>query len=411
MLNIKQVSIVFLLLFLPSSFMMMFNTSSHTQGLTVALIVAFFSLLFSGVSKKYITRANPLLFVLILLAITLHGLLVHGLTNNFDNQKFIGSLILLPLLYAVSAGLASVAHQSSDKSFDKLIVICFYTFLLIGILGILKISPFNGGYKEVFFFSEPSHFARPFLPFLAYMAVTRKGVSRILFILSGLILGALLENLTLVVGLVFVGLLFAKKRSLVTILVIFVLILILKNYIDLDYFIDRLNFSSDGNNLSSLVYLQGWEGALNHLKGSYFMGYGFQQYGLNEIASEAELRIYDIIQGQLNYNDGSFMAAKIIGEFGVFGLFALFGFSIVWFKSAKALASSVDIRRLEYVNPQSLFFSCVFFCALTDFFVRGSGYFNAPMTLFYVACIFKMVETKSEKLSRFRIRFLSKKAR
>jgi hypothetical protein len=156
---------------------------------------------------------------------------------------------------------------------------------------------------------------------------------------------------------------------------------------ELGYFLNRLNFSGETQNISSLIYLQGWQQLWESLERTHGWGVGFEQLGIHgtEVASAAAISSIFQIEG-LNVMDGSFVFAKVVSELGLFG--GLFGaaFTILAFQSFLAL-------RHKRERPVVVFARCVIVCFIVDMFVRGTGYFTGS-TLLALAAACILVESK-----------------
>ena len=89
---------------------------------------------------------------------------------------------------------------------------------------------------------------------------------------------------------------------------------------NLDYFDERLDLT-DLNNLTLLVWLQGWFIISSTFQYSNWLGVGFQMLAYDKELTEISYYIFDFFStGFFNVEDGGFLAAKIIGELGLFGI-------------------------------------------------------------------------------------------
>ena len=154
-----------------------------------------------------------------------------------------------------------------------------------------------------------------------------------------------------------------------------------------EYFLSRLILTPQSENLSVLVWLQGWHEALINFDESGWNGIGFQQFGLNGPKSEVSHKIsYKLSHefGQsvqfMNVLDGGHLGAKLLGEFGAFG---------VWVVLASLFLILISIRELGSLLFKHQFTSSAVFahCCVASFcisiFVRGTGYFSSDVLLFF----------------------------
>lgn len=144
-----------------------------------------------------------------------------------------------------------------------------------------------------------------------------------------------------------------------------------------DYVASRLVFDEDNKNLSNLVYLQGAESAYTSFLSSNGVGVGFQNMGNQEPGYFTELIRSVNNGGDLNRLDGSFLAAKIITEFGLLGIMFCLMVIINFLRVCNIVWSG------SY--PNSLLF--VLYAAssgqiMIEFFVRGYGYFSPGFIVF-----------------------------
>jgi hypothetical protein len=150
--------------------------------------------------------------------------------------------------------------------------------------------------------------------------------------------------------------------------------------LELAYFTDRLDFSATTLNLSNLVYVQGWEQIQESLGWTSGWGVGFQQMGFRETEAAAARLIRFIMGGDdLNVLDGGFVFAKIVSEFGVFGVLLTVIFLVEAARCIRAL-------RAQRGGAAATLASCIVVSYGIDMFVRGTGYF-VESTLLFVAAV------------------------
>jgi hypothetical protein len=161
---------------------------------------------------------------------------------------------------------------------------------------------------------------------------------------------------------------------------------------DIDYYADRLNLADDTRNLSALVYLQGWQIISNALTTGDSIGVGFQQLGLTGQMSDASELIYRLTGDSLNTFDGSFMTAKIIGEFGVFGLIPLFLLIVLIVKSSRQIRR-ITVGGEPASNARALGLSLVagYVC---DVLLRTAGYLTATSFLLVTGLVINHLLSK-----------------
>ena len=311
------------------------------------------------------------------------AIIVHG---EADAGRFFGSIVLLFSAGLAAVALSDTAGRMSGSEFDAMIFGSFWIFVVAGLAGLVHFSPFAPqASKAVLFFNEPSHYSLTFMPFFAYAAIRAKPAARLALIVAAAGLSLALESLTMIVGVMLTSLLQMRTRQIIMSSPIFFGVL---SVLTLDYYTDRLNFSPDSTNFSSLVFLSGWERAWLGLRDTYGLGVGFQQFGV--VGDQG--RISDIILGligdRLNVLDGGTVGAKFVGEFGVFGIVLLAGFALFWIRQCLALRRvALDGGLGTAVGAQTTFAACCVAMFIIDIFVRGISYFS-PSSLLFAASAF-----------------------
>jgi hypothetical protein len=244
-------------------------------------------------------------------------------------------------------------------------------------------------------FTEPSHLALSATPLLAYIWATGKVQIKFLALLAITVLALTSYSSTLVflILLLNIGLLFASFRAvrsnltallsaaaLLTSTVIFLLfgnheraILSVADILDL----------RPESNLSSLVYVNGWQLLIGNLESSNGLGLGFNAMGCDPrpFTEITEWLTLFELEDQ-NYNDGSFMLSKVGSEFGYLGLGIFAAISIF------SLLRLFSIGRPDTNSPVSSFivlFLAVFF--IGGLVRSGGGYFAGPALLAFFSLL------------------------
>lgn len=265
-----------------------------------------------------------------------------------------------------------------------------YIFLILGYFCLFFPSFFTLAsvyQKYVFPFTEPSHYALS-VGFLSLITGYFIKNIRIFLVFSLFLQGVLYPNLTLIIfSLLCFCIFFLNKKLLWTFIVsYFLLILSIVIFLSIDiskftYFVERINFSKSNDNLTALVYMQGFDDALMSLKQTYGFGLGFQMAGTNEPSIYGE-KIYDQVGKYLNRQDGGFLASKIVSEFGLLGLTIILSYLFYFFKYVRYLKYYEINQELKYP-----YFYLAMIGFFIEVFVRGIGYFSPQiyliLTLFF----------------------------
>lgn len=241
-------------------------------------------------------------------------------------------------------------------------------------------------------FLEPSHLALAIAPVLAALIATRSPWERLLgwicalliFLLSGsatlfVMLAACLVA-TLVSGRVGVGRLLVRMGFGTLALLSLIWLSPFR-----DAFVERVagvvSFGADSN-LSSVVYVHGWQLAQENVEATLGLGLGVNRMGCEPrpVTSAGEILDYFDL-GDGNYNDGSFTFAKALSEFGFLAL-ALWAFMFVrlW-KAVRRSQASVG----ERFHQHRVYLISAALVAVFGSLVRGTGYFAGTFLLGVIA--------------------------
>ena len=379
------VTILFLFLILPSLLRFLLPVSSMSAGVAVgATSVIFLKLRTLKFSWEYFL-SNSILLLLIGIAASTHFAFA-AMLSPVNGSRFVFSLLLALLLIVAAIVVSPVVFGSMHVNGRPERAI-FFILILSALFGIVGIQPSGVDVytKPVFPFTEPSHFALVFTPILLWMSVTARGVFPYVYIIFGLIIAVLLQNVTMVVGVILTAAVCLPVFRFLLVSFVMAGAAVALNS-DLSYFSDRISFASESSNLSALVYLQGWQLIEESLSNSMGWGLGFQQLGENETSVQAALMINAILKTDSNISDGGFMLVKVVSEFGIFGIVAV----AIYFHLFVA-----SFRRLRHVALNNI--DCpagkVLALAITvtyviELLIRGIGYFSGTGFLLISAIVY-----------------------
>jgi hypothetical protein len=150
-----------------------------------------------------------------------------------------------------------------------------------------------------------------------------------------------------------------------------------------NYFFSRLNFINGEANLSSMIWISGWERAWLELKNSYGLGVGFQQLGYSDIKGAYMDNIIRLFGKPFNLYDGGSLAPKIIAEFGLLGIIVIFSYLVLFFHLVYKMRNIAKLNRgLKRDEIFFCFYSSLIVSFSLELFVRGVGYFSSGVTFF-----------------------------
>jgi hypothetical protein len=318
--------------------------------------------------------ALPLSVIVLLSAhIAISSILVEGA----DFGRFAASCAILLVLFTgahfASKKLLGISSTTLVRAAD-LVLLLLAMCGLAGAAGAPALGPPGMHDKPVVIFSEPSHFALAVLPLLLFRMAVARTSTQILLIVGALLVAAMLQNLTMIAGILAVSAVLLRQWLVVVLLIPAAGAALV---LDVSYYTDRLALSSESNNLSTLVFLQGWQNAILNFSETHGFGVGFQQFGVAGSTGDIAAKISKLLSGaSLSLLDGGTTASKLIAEFGSFGILILAVY-------VRAAARSISfIRRSQFIPPVARDTRRIFFCALIttyliELFVRGIGYFSA----------------------------------
>jgi hypothetical protein len=331
-----------------------------------------------GRRPRSVSGATVILITLT--AVALHGLIA-SIFQPFDGLHAGLSIVLLAGLMGGGFALAEALVLASNAEIDRGARVCLITLVAISIEGILGLSipsPYASP-KPMFPFTEPSHFALTLAPFFLYACVRSRGAIRWSILLLGTLSAVLIQNLTMMIAVMIAAVLCLKRYVVVGLLVVIGLAV---TQLDISYYIERVDLTGDTQNLSTVVYLQGWQLVFESINISSGWGLGFQQLGIHGTSVDASDIIFALVGGYGNILDGGFTFAKIVSEFGAFGLVLICIFLVVAFSAARHIRFSA---KKPADRNAALFAACIIVCYGIELFVRGAGYFTGTSLLMVAA--------------------------
>lgn len=380
--------------FTPSfMFFMFFRTSSPAPGLMIAAVLLVVLVLMGiGRSPTMQDIANALAMVALwMILIMAHGA-VAGLMHPPELARAALSGVAIAFMLLAAILNAPTLFGSDDEATGFATNVIRAVFVVIATASLLGIQPQTLDLeKPVFPFTEPSHYALAFAPLLIDGCVRARPVGRLLLLLTGFVIAYLLQSLSL---LIVVAMTSAISLPIVRLGIIAAILAVVSlTLLDLTYFIERVSSDEGAQNISRLVYVQGWELIGGSLSDSWGWGVGFQQLGFAPIDSPTADLLFRLLGTDANLKDGGFTAAKIISEFGLFGIVGLIVLVTV-------IASGFFRLRRQATKPGELtggeiLAYSILVAYLTEIFVRGIGYFSGTTMLLFAACSYLWKTRKS----------------
>jgi hypothetical protein len=349
-------------------------SSSVSFGTTLAALTFIGLQLLHGAETRLAKQA-PFFALLISMGVALHL----GLAATYgpvDLLRGLGSVPVLAICVMGAAAAADLLSRARPVQLRRVLHRCTQALLIIGLWGGLGLPEpsFGGWNKPIFPFTEPSHFAVTIGPYLLFTCVTCRTITRVAYICTAVLVTALLQSTTLAAIVIVTTLLCLRLRYA---LIACALLAPVIASLDLTYYLARLDFSEETSNLTSLVYLQGWQLIGEAWETSSGIGIGFQQLGVFGTEVPAAQLIAAVLgspDAVLNLFDGGFTLAKLLCEFGIFGAAALVTFApVIW----RATASLHRHAALARPSEPALLIACAFIVgSVFELALRGIGYFT-----------------------------------
>lgn len=321
-------------------------------------------------------------------------------------KPLLSLLILLTLLFA-AAVMAVNLRRTRDEILIRAIFKLSILILLLGFFSLVTRIEFPGYQilnNPVFPFAEPSHYALAVSPILFFTGLFLTRFLRGVLIFLLIVLGVFFPSLILLFVVLMMISFYYLSRPLKFLIItagLGLLIFFSLNQMEIfNHFTQRLTFTDGFTNLSTLVYIQGWEDAYIALRETSGIGLGFQRMGTLPPGEYGE-KIFSIFGGFLNRNDGSFLAAKIISEFGILGILLVSGFLKSFFKSAVFISKYQKFKLVhnkgEEFSAKKIFVHTIILFFFTEMFIRGYGYFSSGVFLLFMSILILLNRGKHEK--------------
>ena len=219
------------------------------------------------------------------------------------------------------------------------------------------------------------------MPFYLYICVTATARRRLAMLAFGLFMVVALESLTLAIGWVLVVV--VCSRGWLVPLGIAALSAIVLTQVNLTYFLDRLDFSDETTNLSTLVYLRGRQ-LVEKRCGRRRLGGGFpaaRPSGYKHRHLTRSLRSL----AQMQYSRRRLWHGKT-GRRVWLDRYGYRDWSLNFLSIQSLLRLRFTARQPASVSRTMIFMNAVLASYLVEFLVRGTGYFS-PTAILLVAAL------------------------
>ena len=392
------ISFLFIII-VPNTFFMYYEDITSTrQGLIISIL---FIISFYLIKYRSIDLDKSLLPIFIFLFFAfLTSIYSMMLFDAFEYKRFFLSFLLICICVLVAFCFVIISSKISDRKLYRYASIIFYLILFDGIYLLINNTFFTFN-RRTLLFPEMSHFSLIFAPLLLFKVLTFKNTIHVyLLILISLIMAFGIQNLTLLISVFLIMMMYSIKKTFLFFLISLIIAPLYVDIGDFKYFIDRIPVS-DTQNLSALVFLSGWERTFLNLKHTFFLGVGFNQLGPVGTTGffQSEIASLGLSLKDLNITDGGSLAPKIISELGILGLAFIFVYLFYLTRTVYRIKKNSLI--FSYLD---MFYISIFIMSFVAIFIRSSGYFSPAFFLFLSSIIY----LNKFKLKDYNIFFKSK---
>jgi len=368
-----------------------------TLGLNVVVLILV-GIVWLGINWKIAIGSAELILAFFAYAIYSSIVVLAG-PCRADFSKSILSIPILMFLFLLGL---EVGRRANNRDWLKLqttsqwiLVVVYISFAIEKLVPAL--FPLHAGAQASGqlsgLFSEPSHVAFSLFPCVAILQVSACKKTRRKGILAHIGLLVFSRSSTLVVltaaWIAYRHLVQRKIRQAVLVVLGTALLVALVSIINFDQFVlptvtraTGVAASSETTNVSSLVYVQGWQDAWFNLQRTRGIGLGLNMMGHGTLPDVPARNVLSLLGLEnLNAQDGSFLFAKIISETGVLGM-ALYVMIIWrWIRLEKSLRRHSE----NPVHSVAVAQTALIFCFIVSSILRGAGYFSGGLLLLVVA--------------------------
>ena len=372
------------------------------QGLSFATgtaLISVFAILLVGMRRIPLSAGDVqsalAITIAVVFVVVTHLLIAYAIDGDpgFDFGRAMLSIALMGLIL-LSVPAVCQGVMGGDNKLDMIVKVMCGMFVLIAILSLLQLQPEspNLGSKPTFPYTEPSFLGFSMPAFLIFTLLRTSTPVRLAILGVFLTLGYLLSNLTIIAA---CGLAAVVCLPLSWFAVGIGVIIMSLASLDLTYYTDRLDFDwANSSNLSSLVYVQGWQMLQESISRTHNWGLGFQQLGVVYTNVPASVRINALLGFDLNLQDGGFVLSKIISEMGIIG--GILVFSYLYFVGKAFVGLKMAKNGLSDMSDGELFARACIIGYLVELFIRGTNYFTGTFVLMISGVLYLILKQRAE---------------
>jgi hypothetical protein len=383
----------------PHFIFVYFGASSLAIGL-VLLSSLILPIVFVEIVRATIPLSVVVFMVISTIVLVLYAFYGYLSSGAMKSLYSMSLLLLIVLAYKLFLFLDKLSFDSLMSTLNVFVIILFVMGWLSYFFG-APLYAYVDLEKPVFPFSEQSHYALSVGVFIVALVTVCKIKMAFVYIGNLILQGILFPNLTMIMFSLLCALIIVFRARFVFALfwliifsVLFLsLMFYLVNYVD--YFSSRLDFEAM-ENLTLLVWVQGWMIAATSLIETNALGVGFQAMGSPQTTlPHISNLIYEIYGATYNIEDGGFLLAKFVSEFGILAILLSFvyfswcGYYIVSLHRKRRIETRRVFMAGNLLNKE-IIVDGLLFAFIVEYVFRGYGYFSPGLVIFMAALIYTL---------------------
>jgi hypothetical protein len=161
-----------------------------------------------------------------------------------------------------------------------------------------------------------------------------------------------------------------------------------------------LALTGESDNLSTLVFLQGWQRAALNIYETGGLGVGFQQFGFVGSLGAVANRIGQLVGTSINLYDGGSTGSKLIAELGAAGVALIALYLRLVMRGVRVIRRAQRVP-IEQRDMGQIFVYSLILAYTSELFLRGTGYLSSSgfLVLAALVAVPQLTETKRQAVN------------
>jgi hypothetical protein len=323
---------------------------------------------------------------------------------NIKTLTFITIIVTIMVTAKVHSNFLNSCNGNDIKVVIRNIIFFISLFILLQHFIIKDYLMYSGFPSTTGFDTEPSHFILATGPFLLFLFLVgdfleKAAVLALVFVIT-VFIGSLISGLFLIIlGSIYFVSSSKNLAKLFWLPVCSFIFFIVFFYYGTDHIYQRI-FLSDSN-ISSLVYLQGWEELVGTIQQGKYFGLGLNNSENTGLGKNAEM-IYQIYGNYKQLQDLGFLAADLIVELGILGVLIVFFVSYMVANSFIGMISLIRKNHDKTFNYVLILGHCMVLFMFFDLYIRSAGYLSPGVYFFFLGLSILKYQNARKQLTGFK---------